>query len=205
MWHFDIQSNMNFPAPLAIAGFLATVVGALLLACATLVSLLLRKTRVARWTSIVLGSGALLYFMVLLVLSLVSRNTVLARGQEKYFCEVDCHLAYAVVGVQSQPSPSATHYLVTLRTRFDETTISARRPRDLPLAPSPRNVALLDSSGHAYSPVSTGNTPLTTELVPGQSYVTELGFDVPPGVPTVIVVGKHSPGLSRSACSGRRE
>src|SRR5580765_2766424 len=88
---------------------------------------------------LVLYTGALLAF------SLTSREKILEPGQRKYFCEVDCHLAYAVVGVATArtlgpPSSPATargnYYVVTVRTWFDEKTISPRRG-NAPLWPNP--------------------------------------------------------------------
>ena len=111
--------------------------------------------------------------------SLASHDTVLASGQEKYFCEIDCHLAYAVLATKALPAPDGMRYIVTLRTRFDETTISSNRPRDYPLRPSPRTAWLTDDQGGRYVPESAGGTPLLTSLIPGQSYTTELAFTVP--------------------------
>jgi hypothetical protein len=138
------------------------------------------------------------YGATLVGASTVSRNYDLAPGQEKYFCETDCHIAYSVVGVQktkSLGSPAAPEnaagmfYVITLRTRFDEHTISAHRG-DSPLTPSPRAVSLVDHQGHEYLLSSAGQqaledsldgrwTPLTQPLRPGESYVTQLVFDVP--------------------------
>ena len=58
------------------------------------------------------------------------------------------------------------HYIIKMRTRFDETTTSPNRPKDAPLTPSPREVRLADSTGHEYAPVATAGTPLLTPLKP---------------------------------------
>jgi hypothetical protein len=113
---------------------------------------------------------------LLLTFSAVSHETDLTRGQEKYFCEIDCHLAYSVVEVNNHPDG---HYTIKLRTRFDETTTSPNRPKDAPLAPSPREVRLIDSTGHEYAPVATAGTPLLTPLKPADSYITHLEFELP--------------------------
>ena len=119
------------------------------------------------------------------------RSRLLALGEEKYFCEIDCHLAYSLLGVSTEPAaaqstqgqppsqPALTHYVVTIRTRFDETTISPSRPKDAPLAPSPRTIYLEDTSGHQYFPTAQQGTPLLTPLKPADSYTTKLAFDVP--------------------------
>jgi hypothetical protein len=179
MWHLDINSNMNFPAPIAALGFLTACAGILLSACALAVAAFVRKRQIAQLTLLIIASGAFVYFSLLFGFSLASRDHLLAHGQEKYFCEIDCHLAYSVLQVKPEPAVALVHYAVTLRTRFDETTISAHRPKDAPLTPSPRTVQLIDSRGATYSPEFAGGTPLNTPLIPGQSYLTELSFRIP--------------------------
>jgi hypothetical protein len=138
------------------------------------------------------------YGIVLLTTSATSHEWSLAPGEEKYFCEIDCHLAYSVAGVEQtktigadQEVGAGTFYVVNVRTRFDEHTISPHRG-DGPLTPSPREVVLVDNQGHEY-PISTeaqsaledslGSrwTPMTQPLRPGESYSTPLIFDVPTG------------------------
>lgn len=105
---------------------------------------------------------------------------MLAKGTEKYFCEIDCHFAYSIVDVKPTTAGRETRLIVTLRTRFDETTISSHRPKDAPLSPAPRTVQVIDPSGRTYLPESISGTPLSASLVPGQSYTTELAFAVAP-------------------------
>jgi len=174
--HLAINSNMNFPAPVAALGFLAACAGTILSACALAVAAFIRKRQVAQLTLLIVASSALVYFGLLFGFSLASRDHLLAHGQEKYFCEIDCHLAYSVLQVKTEPADTL---VLTLRTRFDETTISTHRPKDAPLDPSPRTLQLIDSRGATYSPESTAGTPLTTPLIPGQSYTTELTFRIP--------------------------
>jgi hypothetical protein len=178
MWHFGIVSNMNFPAPVAAVGFLAACAGTLLSLCALVVAAFIRKRQIAQLTLLIVVCGAFVYCGLLFGFSLGSNDRLLAQGQEKYFCEIDCHLAYSVLQVKTEPSTAQTRYSVTLRTRFDENTISPQRPKDSPLTPSPRTVCLIDSSGATYSPQSASGTPLTTPLIPGQSYTTELSFRI---------------------------
>jgi hypothetical protein len=172
-------SNMNFPAPIAVVGFLAACGGVFVAAAAMLIFWFARKPKVARGAGTAVGIGGVLYFGLLLGFSATSHDRALALGQEKYFCEIDCHLAYAVVDVKTQLRGDSNHYLVTLRTRFDETTISPQRPKDAPLTPSPREVRVIDSSGRAYEAVSTAGAPLITPLRPGDSYNTEMEFRIP--------------------------
>lgn len=172
-------SNMNFPAPIAVVGFLAACGGLFVAAAAMLIFWFARNPKFARVAGAAVGIGGVLYFGLLLGFSASSHDRALALGQEKYFCEIDCHLAYAVVDVKSQLRGDSNDYLVTLRTRFDQTTISPQRPKDAPLVPSPREVRVIDSSGRAYEPVSTAGASLTTPLRPGDSYNTEMEFRIP--------------------------
>jgi hypothetical protein len=198
--------------------FLGTV-AVLAILLATMVTLkLLGEDRLSRWSGAVSGwlfggrgltrklaqvAGLLLllYATALVGASAASREWALSPGEEKYFCEIDCHLAYSVVGVEkvqtigagsTQKTAKGTFFVISLRTRFDEHTISPNRG-DSPLAPSPRTVTLVDSQGREY-PVSPEaqqsldaslagrSTSLTTPLRPGESYITKLVFDLPPSV-----------------------
>jgi hypothetical protein len=122
---------------------------------------------------------------------------VLGRGQEKYFCEIDCHLAYSIANVSqakaigSLPQPvvaDGMFTLVTVRTRFDENTIGPNRGNGQ-LYPNPRSLTLIDEQGRSYSPAAAGEaalesskaggTPITNALRPGESYDTTIAFDVP--------------------------
>jgi hypothetical protein len=141
---------------------------------------------------------AALYTLALLLFSLTSREQVAALGEEKYFCEVDCHLAYSVTDVRESKTLGSDagravargrYSVVELRVRFDEKTIGRLRPEDRSLTPNPRAVAVVDAAGDAYVPDLTGQhalesvegptIPLTRPLLPGESYVTRLVFDLP--------------------------
>jgi hypothetical protein len=174
-----MASNMNFPAPLAVVGFLGACVGLFLAVAAVVIFWLARKRRFARYALVTTGAGIVVYFALLFAFSAGSRASTLARGQEKYFCEIDCHLAYAVMDVSTRSVGSLSDYVVTLRTRFDETTISPHRPKDAPLMPSPREVQVIDSEGRVYSAVATAGTSLMTPLKPGESYTTQVDFRIP--------------------------
>ncbi len=174
-------SNMNFPAPLAVMAFLAAAAGVVLSLSAAAIAWFARKPKFARACLRTLSAGAAAYALLLLGFSLSSHTRVLSPSQEKYFCEIDCHLAYSLLDVKTEPAAGATHYVVTIRTRFDETTISPTRPKNAPLTPSPRTVLLIDdSSQHQYQPIAIEGTPLLTPLKPADSYTTQLAFEVPP-------------------------
>jgi len=198
-------SNMNFPAPLAVMGFLAISLGVFVAIAAVVILWFARKPRLARVAGFAIGGGIVVYFALLLGFSAGSHETLLARGQEKYFCEIDCHLAYSVVDVKAQDEGALHDFIVTLRTRFDETTTSPNRPKDAPLVPSPREVRLFDGSGHQYHVVSNAGTSLMTPLTPASSYTTQLEFKVPkdarglrllietvPGWPDHFVIGDEN-------------
>lgn len=172
-------SNMNFPAPLAVLGFLGACIGLFLAIAAVLIFWLARKPRFARYAAVTIGAGAVIYFGLLLGFSAGSHDNMLVRGQEKYFCEIDCHLAYSVIDLKTLTESGSNNYVVTLRTRFDETSTSPNRPKDAPLMPSPREVRLIDSDGREYDPVATSGASLMTPLKPAESYTTQLEFKVP--------------------------
>lgn len=172
-------SNMNFPPHLAVVGFLAASIG-LFVACASLLIFwFARKPKFAKVAGLSIGGGAVVYFGLLMGFSATSHEENLLRGQEKYFCEIDCHLAYSIMDVHIRTEGNSNEYLVSLRTRFDETTISGQRPKDATLTPSPREVWVIDGQGHPYEPVSTAGTSLITSLKPADSYTTELSFRIP--------------------------
>jgi hypothetical protein len=171
---------------------------AFLLVVATLLliqSLLVRRPGRAKVVLLAMLGITSAYLAAMLIFSLASHETVLARGAEKHFCEIDCHLAYSVTDSRQtrtlgDPPISAegTFMIVTIKTRFDQTTISSRRGDGL-LYPNSRILTLIDDRGNKYSPSSEGqraldivpanNKPLTTPLRPGESYTSEIVFDLP--------------------------
>src|SRR5258708_31497468 len=77
-----------------------------------------------------------IYLGAMLAFSLAGRERVLARGEEKHFCEIDCHLAYSIANVRqtktlgtlpNQSTAQGVYTIVTIKTRFDETTIAPWR------------------------------------------------------------------------------
>ena len=192
-----MNTNVNLEAAVGVLAFLGT---AFVLGLAVLVMIHAIATRkqaragkVGLAALVVLG----LYLALLLSFSFMSREKVLAFGEEKHFCEIDCHLAYSVANLRktktlgSAPNETTAQgifYVVTIKTRFDETTISSQRGNSL-LTPNSRIVTILDEQGNSYSPsiegqralaVSQGSgTPLTTPLQSGESYTTDLVFDLP--------------------------
>jgi len=186
-------------APIVVLMFLGTIflVG---------VSFLLLFYGAVRRSSFVarLGAGAALtiaagYFILLTGVSFASSEKVLPPGGWKYFCEIDCHLAYSLIGAQTtsvlspemqQISARGKFVIVRVKTWFDESTISAHRGNG-PLTPNDRKVILVDGAGRKFEPSPEGqsvvarlgnnSTPLSQSLRPGESYTTDFAFDVPSG------------------------
>jgi hypothetical protein len=136
------------------------------------------------------------YACVLLGVGWLSGEKTLGRGQWKYFCEADCHIAYSIESVaiseagggEQSPSPSRNEQVaVILKTWFDENSIAPFRGNG-PLTPEARRVVLVDGSGSEYLPVpetalapGARSTPMTQPLRPGESYTTRFVFEVPRG------------------------
>jgi hypothetical protein len=195
-----MNTNVNLEAALGVLSFLGSC-GLLLVICLVAAHALFTR----RWGRfrVALASAACLlviYLGLMLVFSFTSREKRLARGEEKHFCEIDCHLAYAVTDVQktktlgspaNQISAKGIFYLVTIRTRFDEKTISSTRV-DAPLTPNSRVVMITDGRGASYSPsieatkalesTQSSGTPIETPLRPAESYTTTFVFDLPENV-----------------------
>lgn len=187
-------------APFVVLAFLALGAALGATALALLAAAILRKTRFLPWIAafgvvIVLG-----YAAVLLADSAISHERVLAPGEKKYFCEIDCHLAYSVEAVETAPllGPASKPLraegrwlIVRLKTWFDKSSISPRRG-DSPLSPNPRVIYVRDADGRRFAPSPQGeealvaagltSVPLTRPLRPGESYETELAFDLPRGI-----------------------
>jgi hypothetical protein len=175
-----MYTNVNLAAPIGALALLGT--GGLLFisALVLLESLIVRKRMRARAVFLAMVMIGGLYLVIMLIFSIVSHDKLLARGEEKHFCELDCHLAYSVVNRQpAQANAQGTYQtIITIKTRFDETTIAPWRGNGL-LYPNPRALALVDEQGNRYRPVAQSGTPLTTPLRPGESYTTDLAFYLP--------------------------
>lgn len=159
-----MNRNVSLSAVSGMLSFMAASFVLTVLGLTALHALVVR--RYGRWKLSLLGLALVsaVYFGLVLAFSLASEGRVLARGEEKYFCEVDCHLAYSVAGVRRAKTLGAgaeratargEFLIVTLRARFDETTISPRRG-DKPLRPNPRRAAVRDAEGNSYAPSEEG-------------------------------------------------
>ena len=160
----DGLNPLNF---LMLVGLVLGVGGAGLLSAFALV---LRRGDVAKLIAGVALGALDLYVALVLAAGWTSQDRVLALGQEKHICEVDCHLAYSVVAAETR----GTRCTVTVKVRFDAATISPHRGRG-PLTPNSRYAALVDDRGRRYEAPT---AELRRPLVPGESYTTDLVFDV---------------------------
>ncbi|HTR04713.1 MAG TPA: hypothetical protein VMN82_16115 [Thermoanaerobaculia bacterium] len=163
-----------------------------------------RRARLARGLAAFGLAVAVVYATLLAAAAVVSRDRTLAPGERKYFCEMDCHLAYEVTGAEAAgPGLRA----VTVRTWFDPSTIAPFRG-DGPYAPSPRSVFLVDRAGRRYSASSPateawraahgGSTPFARELRPGESYSTTFVFEAPADAGALrLFIGDADGGVER--------
>jgi hypothetical protein len=213
-----IYTNGNLEAHVAALLFLGSVglVGLLLV---TAVVLYFKGRKWVRYPLLACGAVVLGYGVLLAAFSLASRERTLGRGEEKHFCELDCHIAYSVQGVERMKSigdstASGEFYLLRVRTRFDETTIAPWRPRDASLTPDPPLPLVVDADGRKYAVSSAGQSAWEavhgsqpsawSPLRPGESYERTLVFDVPPnarsprlllkddGGPSLVLIGDES-------------
>ena len=195
-----MNTNVNLAAPLGVLALLGTALVITVAVICLLDSLIVSRAahgllaRLSMLTILIVGG---LYLGALLVFAFASSDKVLARGSEKHFCEIDCHLAYSIVDVKptktigngpQQVSAAGLFNVVTIKTRFDETTISAHRGNGQ-LYPNSRTLSVIDDRGRQYLPATlaqkalelsgAAGAPLTTPLRPGESYTTSVVFDLP--------------------------
>ena len=176
--------------PFALLAFLGGILAAGTLAVTYVVARIAGRQPLAKLSLIVGAAGAGAYILLFAIADLTSHDRVLAPGEEKHICEIDCHLAYSVVGAKTESNPAGgARYTVTVKVRFDEATISSRRPKDAPLSPNSRYVALLDSAGNYYPGSTEG---LKRRLIPGESYTTDIVLDLPAAMTDVQLVLRNA-------------
>jgi hypothetical protein len=202
-----MYTNVNLAAPIGVLLFLGT---GLLLFIAALVlaySVIARKFGLTKLSLTALAAITGLYVSAMLIFSFAGSEKVLARGQEKHFCEIDCHLAYSVTDAREtrtlgdaphQVTAAGMFRVVTIQTRFDETTIGRNRGNGQ-LYPNSRVLAVVDESGKEYLSSPSGQsalessqqagTPIATPLRPGEAYTTTFVFDLPADAhnPTLLI------------------
>lgn len=187
-------SNFQAPVPpLSVLALLGSVVLTVLSIATAGVLALRRRKRWALAAATVAAAVPAIYAVALFGLAFLSRDITVPPGEEKVFCDVDCHIANSVVGSESPATlgttqPVGRFVVVALRTHFDEKSIGPHRG-DSPLEPNPKDLALVDSAGRSYpldprlqealQAARGDQTPLTKPLRPGEAYITALAFDVP--------------------------
>jgi hypothetical protein len=202
-----MYTNVNLAAPLGAVALLGSGLLFLITTFALIYALTTRKRRLARLALIALATVGGSYAVALLGFSLASSEQVLSLGNEKHFCEIDCHLAYSITEVRDsktlgdgagQLSAAGIFRLVTIKTRFDQETIGRNRGDSL-LYPNSRVVSISDANGNEYLPANAAHdlleathaagTPMTIPLRPGESYSTTLVFDLPANInnPTLFL------------------
>jgi hypothetical protein len=203
----EMHTNVNLLAPVGALLFLGT---AFLIVCLSLLlifSLIKKRSSLTKFSAVAIALIAALYLSLLLIFSVSSSEKVLARGEEKHFCEIDCHLAYSVIDSRAtrtlgdtpnQMTASGSFRVITIKTRFDETTISRTRG-DALLYPNSRVLVVIDANGKQYFPsaeaehllqrLNQAGMPFTTPLRPGESYQTTVVFDLPADIqnPTLLI------------------
>ncbi|MBA3804910.1 MAG: hypothetical protein H0X14_04265 [Acidobacteria bacterium] len=201
-----MNTNVNLEAALGVMAFLGGCFALLVAGLIFIHALTRGKGKRARLISLAAALGVAIYLGLVLAFSFASDEKRLASGEEKYFCEIDCHLAYSVIDLRktkafgvapNQLTARGIYYLVTIKTRFDEKTISRGRG-DAPLTPNSRTVTVRDEQGREYSPSlegqrvlelsKEGGTPLNTPLRPGESYTTTLIFDLPTDISNPVLL-----------------
>lgn len=215
-----MYTNGNLEAHLSALCFVGTLGLTLLLVIATAVLFSIQR-RWACYTLVALAGLLGGYGLLLGAFSFASYDRTVARGDEKFFCGMDCHIAYSVQNVKRVKSigdstAEGEFVVVTLRSHFDERTIAPWRGNGV-LTPNPPDLELVDGSGRKY-PLSAGGQKawevahgqphsLRDPLRPGESYETTWVFEVPSdaqsvrllagwdGFPSYVLIGDEaSPG-----------
>lgn len=161
----------------------------LLLACGTigaaavvtLIAGLRGQWKIARNAGIAASLVAGGYLILMVVAALAAGETTLAPGAPKYICELDCHLAYTVVGVDRDGRTAR----IQVQIAFDRATVRDGRDPAAALTPGGRTIRLRDSQAREYKPVEAGD--FARPLRPGESYTTDVVFDVEPAATGLIL------------------
>lgn len=202
-----MYTNVNLAAPVGALAFLGTGFLLFVVGLAFIYSVIRKKVWLTKLSLLTITLVAGLYLVLLFIFSFASSEKVLARGEEKHFCEIDCHLAYSVIDVHdsktlgdapNQATAAGVFRVVTIKTRFDEDTISSTRDNAL-LYPNSRVVTVSDEKGNQYFPAAeaqrvleksqAAGTAMTIPLRPSETYTTTLVFDLPADVknPTLLI------------------
>jgi hypothetical protein len=188
-----MYSNGNFEAHMAALCFLGTLGLSVVLVVATIVLFFARR----RWAKYTLGALVVLlagYVALVAFFSYASYDRTAARGDEKFFCAMDCHIGYSVQKVERVKSigdatAQGEFVVITVRSHFDERTIAPWRgngalrpdPPTLELVGGGRVYAVSEAGQRAWEREHAAAHSLTEPLRPGEWYETTWVFDVPEG------------------------
>ncbi len=183
--------------PFAVLAFLALVGGVLASGVAVLAAILMKHPLWARRFTVAGAAGVAIYAGLLLIASFTSSDRVLAPGETKHICEIDCHTAYTVVSAGTAKTlggrtARGIFHVITVRVAFDSSTIGPRRGMS-PLMPGPRGVWVVDRGGSTYPLVDPGNVDsLQRSIAPGQIFTADLVFDLPVGIeePKLLIAAR---------------
>lgn len=202
-----MYTNVNLAAPIGALLLLGTAALIFALVLVLIFSLVTKRICLAKLAGLAFLVVGALYLSLLLIFSRSSSEKVLARGQEKHFCEIDCHLAYSVIDSRAtktlgdagnQLIAAGQFRVITIKTRFDENTISSTRGNAL-LYPNSRVVVVIDANGKQFFPSgdaerllqgsNQAGVPFTSPLRPGENYQTTVVFDLPADIqnPTLLI------------------
>jgi hypothetical protein len=201
-----MYTNVNLAAPIGVLAFLGTAMFLLVAGFVLIYSLATKKPRLGKLSAVSIAVVGFVYISLMLVYSFASSKTALARGQEKHFCEIDCHLAYSIIDVRqsktlgdpaNQTTAAGLYHVITIKTRFDETTINPSRGNGL-LYPNSRVLTVIDENGRVFYPTPEAHNsleqsrgadaPMTTPLRPTESYTSRFVFDLPTDVRNPVLL-----------------
>jgi hypothetical protein len=124
-----MNTNVNLAAPAGAMAFLGTGFLFFIAALVLIQSLIVRKRGRAKVVVVAMLIIAGAYLAAILIFSLASQEKILARGAEKHFCEIDCHLAYSIANTRQSKTLGNSPNQSNARGVY--TTIAARRGNGL--------------------------------------------------------------------------
>lgn len=116
-----MSTNVNLLAPIGVMALLGTGFLLFLAALVLIQSLIVRRK--GRAKIVLLGMLVIVgaYLAAILIFSLTSHEKVLARGEEKHFGEIDCHLAYSIANTrQARILSNPTNLTTTDKRQLDK-------------------------------------------------------------------------------------
>src|SRR6184192_3388618 len=99
-----MNTNVNLAAPVGALALLGTGFVLFVAAIFLIQTLIVKKRPRAKIVLVAMAAVCGLYLAAILIFSIGSHEKLLARGEEKHFCELDCHLAYSIVNTQQAGS-----------------------------------------------------------------------------------------------------